>query len=162
MTYAALVIPFAVLALGACVTTGSDSSLRSRSYVQKESVCTLTSHAAPPSGVQVRVTAFYITDYSEHSRLADPSCPSGYVDFEFGQDAIGPRGESAGKELESTILHDLADNHRTGVYQINFTGRFVYRKNLQPHAMVYISRVWSFKRMPCTAFYAAAECKGVD
>jgi len=28
--------------------------------------------------------------------------------------------------------------------------------------MVYINRVWIFKRLPCTAFYSAAHCKGMD
>jgi hypothetical protein len=162
MKYATFILPLAVLALGGCAATVNGGALHSRGYVQTESVCTLTDHAVPPSGVRVRVAAFYITDYAERSRLADPSCPSGNVDFEFKQGAVGPRGGSAGKELESTILHDFVDNHRTGVYRINFTGRFVYRKSLDPHAMVDISRVWSFERLPCTAFYAAAECRGMD
>lgn len=160
MRYGAFIYPLAALALVGCVATAHDDALRNHGHVHKESVCTLTDHAALPSGVQVRVAAFYITDYAERSRLADPSCPSGEVDFEFRQGAVGPHGGSAGKELESTILRDFIDNHRTGVYRINFTGHIVYRKSLHPHTMIYISRVWSFKRLPCTEFYSVAECVG--
>lgn len=162
MKHATLMVLFVALGLGACAPVVNVDSLPSHSDVLTESVCSLTGHAPPPSGVRVRITAFYITDYSEHSRLADPSCRSSRVDFSFSPGAVGPQGSDAYKELESIILHDFVGSHRTGVYRISFTGRFVYRKSLDPHAMVDISRVWSFERLPCTAFYAAAECKGID
>lgn len=161
MKYAVLWVPFVAVALGACAAPVNGGSFPNH-ILQTESVCSLSGQSPPPSGAMVRVSAFYITDYEERSRLVDPSCPSGLVEFKFDRQAIGPHGGGAYKDIEASIVHDIVDNRRTGVYRISFTGRFVYRKSVQPHAMVDISHVWSFKRMPCTAFYSAAECKGMD
>ena len=48
----------------------------------------------------------------------------------------------------------------TGVYEINFTGTFEYRKIKLPHVAIYADHVLSFKRVPCAAFYIDNQCKG--
>lgn len=147
------------IALGACASPVRDHSPSHQNRLKIVSLCSLVGPNAPASGTEVRIDTFFITDYMERSRLADPACLSGHVDFEFKADAIGPQGGNAYNELESALLHDLATDHRTGVYSIDLAGRFVYRKDKHPHAMIDIDRVWSFKQLPCAAFYPAAECK---
>lgn len=160
MKYAAMPVLLMVVALGGCTSSVHDASLHRN--VQVVPFCSLVGPNAPASGTEVRISTFFTTDYMERSRLADPACLSAHVDLQFDKKATGPQGSDAYDELESVILHDLATDHRTGVYSIALTGRFVYRKNEQPHAAIYGDQVWSFKRRPCTAFYPAAKCKAMD
>jgi hypothetical protein len=95
----------------------------------------------------------------ERSRLSDPACPSVLVSVSFESATIGVNNEDARKYMTKMIQIDEIEDHLTGVYEINFTGTFVYTENKRPHVSIYAHHVWSFKRVPCTAFYIANQCE---
>lgn len=159
MRYAFVLIVLLALGLEGCSPfVRSDTSLR-HDYARVVSICSLAGRDASSVGSEIRVRAYYITDYMERSRLADPACKSAHVEMHFAPLAIGSHGKPARKDLETIILRDLVENNRTGVYIISFDGHFKHENNKRTHVVIYIDRVWSFKRVPCTAFYTRSQCK---
>lgn len=164
MKCAAATVLLSALAIAACASGVRNSAVTAsnHNHVLKVSTCTLAGHGAPPSGTEVRVATFYITDYIERSRLVSSACPSVHVALSLESATIGTHDKNARKQIVRTLQLDYIEGRRTGVYAIDVTGRFVYRKDEQPHAVIYADHVWSFKRLPCTAFYSAVQCKGMD
>lgn len=162
MRRAALFVLVAGSALCACNASLQNRTSQNRKQAQAISICSLIGRDAPPSGIEVRVRTFYTTDYMEHAGLADPECPSFGVAVSFQSATIGTHNKKARERLIKMIQADEIEGHLTGVYEIDFTGRFVYRKDKQPHGAIDVDHVWSFKRLRCTTFYSGAECNGMD
>lgn len=158
----AVLVLLLVAPLGACtpsVQTHTSSRLNSSLVTP---ICSLVGTDAPPTGTTVRVRAFFVTDYQEHSVITDPPCPT--VRLALYPDKAATKEEAARYQqaIVTSTMRDYIEDRRTGVYAIDVTGRFVYRKNEQPQAAIYADHVWSFRPLLCTAFYSAAECKGMD
>lgn len=159
---AALVVLSATAALGACAppVRSRVSSHRDESLITP--ICSLVGADAPTNGTKVRVSAFFLTDYLERSTITDPACPSVRLAIYADPAATKEETERYQRLVVTSTMRDDIENRGTGVYAIDVTGRFVYRKDGQPHAAIYADHVWSFKRLPCTAFYSAAQCTGMD
>lgn len=162
MKYAAALVLFSCLAVGACASSVRGHVASHGNDVQPISVCSLTDHDTPPNGTDVRISAFFLTDYLERSAITGSTCPSVRLALYADPTATKEEADRYQRLVVTSTMRDYIENRRTGVYAIDVTGRFVYRKDEQPHAAIYANHVWSFKRLPCTAFYSAAECKGMD
>lgn len=164
MKHAVVTVLLSLLAIGACASGARNSAATASNHnrISTVSICTLAGHGAPPSGTEVRVSTFYITDYMERSRLVNSACPSAHIALSLESATIGSHNKNARKQIIRTLQLDYIEGRRTGVYAIDVTGRFVYRKDEQPHAAIYADHVLSFRRLPCTAFYPAAKCKAMD
>lgn len=162
MKYAAALVLLLAAALGACAPSvrSQASSHQDESLITP--ICSLVGADAPANGTKVRVSAFFLTDYLERSAITDPTCPSVRLAIYANPVATKEEADRYQRLVVTSTMRDYIEGRRTGVYAIDVTGRFVYRKDEQPHTAIYADHIWSFKRMPCTAFYSAAECKGVD
>lgn len=159
MKYAAILVLLSAAVLGACAPSvrGHASSHRNKSQIT--SICSLVGAGAPTNGAKVRISGFFLTDYLERSVVADPACPT--AQLALYADPVATKEEAARYQrlVVTSTMRDYIEDHRTGVYAIDVTGRFVYRKDEKPHGAIYADHVLNFKRLPCTAFYSAAKCK---
>ncbi len=161
MKYAAAVVLLSVAVLGACASSARSQTASHGNKIPITPICSLDGAKAPGNGTKVRISAFFLTDYLERSAITDPACPT--VRLGLYADPAATKEEAARyQKLIKSTMRDYIEDRRTGVYAIEVTGHFVDRKNEQPHLAIYVDRVWSFKRLPCTAFYSAAKCKEMD
>ena len=161
MKYTAILVLLSAAVLGACApSVRSQASSHRNSRIT--SICSLVGADAPTNGAKVRIRAFFLTDYLERSVVADPACPT--VQLALYADPVATKEEADRYQrlVVTSTMRDYIEDHRTGVYAIDVTGRFVYRKDEQPHGAIYADNVLRFKRLPCTAFYSAAKCKEMD
>lgn len=162
MKYAAALALFSGLAVGACASSVRGQVASYGNHMQPLSVCSLVGHDTPPNETEVRISAFFLTDYLERSVITDPACPSVRLALYADPAAKEEEADRYQRLVVKSTMRDDIENRGTGVYAIDITGHFVYRKNERPQIAIYADHVWSFKRLPCTAFYSAAKCKGMD
>lgn len=162
MKYTAILVLLSAAVLGACAPSvrGQPSSHRNKSRIT--SICSLVGADAPTNGAKVRIRAFFLTDYLERSVVADPACPAVQLALYADPVTTKEQADRYQRLVVTSTMRDYIEDHRTGVYAIDVTGRFIYRKDEQPHGAIYADHVLSLRRMPCTAFYSAAKCKEVD
>lgn len=159
MRYAAIPVLFAGVAVMGCTFAVRPNASTRSDYMSVSSICALVGRAVSSDGLKVRLKSIYLTDYVERSSFADKACPT--VEVALYNDAhSGDNGSLA--KITHTIALDYARDHRTGVYEIELVGRYVYRNDEFPHAAIFADRILSFKQLPCTAFYSAAKCRKMD
>lgn len=162
MKYAAALAILSAAALCACAPSVRSQASSHRNKNLITSICSLVGAGAPTKGTKVRVSAYFLTDYLERSVIADSACPTVQLALYADPAATKEEADRYQRLVVTSTMRDYIEDRRTGVYAIDVTGRVVYRKNEQPRIAIYADHVWSFKRLPCTAFYSAARCKKMD
>lgn len=162
MKYVAILVLLPAAALGACAPSARNQASSHRDESLITPICSLVGADAPTNGTKVRVSALFLTDYLERSSITDPACPSVRLAIYADPAATKEEVDRYQRLVVTSTMRDYIEDRRTGVYAIDVTGRLVYRKNEQLHAAIYADHVWSFRRLPCTAFYSSAKCKKMN
>jgi hypothetical protein len=92
-------------------------------------------------GRQVRLTAIYSTDLSEHSSLNDRHCPNSYLEPNWD----ASRDASVGLFDEALYAHP--NDPEPIRYRIDVSGQFWWHSGARPYGELIFGKVWSFERL---------------
>lgn len=110
----------------------------------KTSICELVALGGRAEGRKVRLDAVYTTDRFESTSITDPKCP-GIVVRARDADSVDP----SMKEFDTAVLGSVED-HSVRVFAFDVSGTFEWTSGKKPHGILFIERVWAFKRIPYT------------
>lgn len=126
----------------AIARTGNHSASRMGKRVT--SICELQQHRDKSSGVRVRLTAIYSSDLLERSTLSDDRCPM-VIMVPF--DAPKRNQDLSSMRLFNKALEGGGISDRSlRIFEVDISGKYVWRKNEQIHGAIYIEKIWSFSK----------------
>ena len=107
------------------------------------SVCELAERGASMNRQAIRVLGTYMTDLMHGSLLLDPACPGSSI-----LPDIQERTEE-NKSLKHfrSDLYGRVDDLELRQFAIDASGRFVWRKDEQPHGVVELTNIYSAQRL---------------
>lgn len=120
-----------------CATT-------SKAYTEiQTSVCQIAAHGLKRDGNILRLRAVYISDIVERTMLKDVDCPNEWLGLAVGDNGVDDKSVA---ELEDAVLGDVINDTELRQFVVDISA--LYRsKGTNGQGLLYITKVWSFKRI---------------
>ena len=107
------------------------------------SICRLVDIGEKSSVNRVRIKAIFISDGRENTILKDPGCRS--INISPYENSRSQADRFSWKAFDRA-LKDRSDP-RVKIYAVDISGTFVWRSTKQDSGLMFIERIWTFRRL---------------